>query len=351
MDFLNTTFYGNSIRDWGIAALVGLVTLVALRFIIRVLVKQLAALSERTETGWDDLVSGILRKTKLVFIVVVAIFVASLVLTLPSEVGQLLTSVTVIALLAQGGIWATAAISFWLDRYRKRQAPEDRAAVTTVTAMGFVGKLVLWSVVLLLALENLGVDVTTLVAGLGVGGIAVALAVQNVLSDLFASLSIVLDKPFVIGDFLVIDSYLGTVEHIGIKTTRLRSLSGEELIFSNTDLLGSRIRNYGRMSERRVVFTVGVTYETPREKLEKIPQIIQQAVEAQDGTRFDRSHFMKFGDFSLDFETVYYVQVPDYKTYMDIQQAINLQLCARFEEDGIAFAYPTQTLYVSKEQS
>ncbi|MGD8498895.1 MAG: mechanosensitive ion channel family protein, partial [Chromatiales bacterium] len=217
------------------------------------------------------------------------------------------------------------------------------------TAVGFVARLVLWSIILLLALDNLGVDVTALVAGLGVGGIAVALAVQNILSDLFASLSIVLDKPFAVGDFLIIDSFLGSVEHVGLKTTRLRSLSGEQLVFSNTDLLGSRIRNYGRMFERRVVFKIGVTYQTPRDKLTKIPGIIKEAIEAQDKTRFDRSHFNEYGEFSLNFESVYYIQGPDYNLYMDIQQAINLLIHERFEEEGIEFAYPTQTLFLARQ--
>jgi small-conductance mechanosensitive channel len=201
-----------------------------------------------------------------------------------------------------------------------------------------------------LALDNLGVNVTALVAGLGVGGVAVALAVQNILGDLFASLSIVLDKPFVLGDFIIVGELLGAVENIGIKTTRVRSLSGEQLIFSNNDLLNSRIRNFGRMAERRVVFQLGVVYGTPKAKLEQIPAIIRSAIEAQQQTRFDRSHFAGYGDFSLDFENVYYVLDRDYNVYMDIQQAINLEIYGRFAEDGIEFAYPTQTLYLQREQ-
>jgi small-conductance mechanosensitive channel len=174
----------------------------------------------------------------------------------------------------------------------------------------------------------------------------VALAAQNILGDLFASLSIVLDKPFVMGDFIIVGSQMGTVEKVGLKTTRVRALSGEQLIFANTDLLQSRIQNFKRMQERRVVFTIGVLYETPREKLAEIPRIIREIVESQDGTRFDRSHFKEFGDFSLNFETVYYVQVPDYNVYMDVQQAINLAMFERLAAEGIEFAYPTQKLYV-----
>ena len=195
-------------------------------------------------------------------------------------------------------------------------------------------------------LDNLGYNVTALIAGLGVGGVAVALAVQNILGDLFASLSILFDKPFVVGDFLIVDEHMGSVEHVGLKTTRVRSLSGEQLIFSNSDLLKSRLRNYGRMYERRVAFQTGVTYETPREKLKLIPGIMRAAIEAQQKTRFDRSHFAAYGDFSLNFETVYYVLGPDYNLYMDIQQAINLQIHEQFEAAGIEFAYPTQVLHL-----
>ncbi len=212
--------------------------------------------------------------------------------------------------------------------------------------LGFVLRLGVWTIVLLLLLGNLGVQITPLLAGLGVGGIAVALAAQNVLGDLFASLSIVLDKPFAVGDFLIIGDFLGTVEQVGIKTTRLRSLSGEQLVFSNNDLLNSRIRNYGRMYERRVLFSIGVTYQTPSEKLRRIPRIVREAVEAQDRVRFDRSHFKEYGDFALVFETVYYVLAADYNIYMDIQQAINLRIYEQFEAEGIEFAYPTQTVYV-----
>ncbi len=169
---------------------------------------------------------------------------------------------------------------------------------------------------------------------------------QNILGDLFASLSIVLDKPFIVGDFITVDDMLGSVEYVGLKTTRLRSLSGEQLVFSNSDLLSSRIRNYGRMHERRVLFTVGVIYETPRDKLERIPDLIREAVEAQDRARFDRSHFMGYGDFSLDFETVYYVLTRDYNIHMDVQQEILFGIHERFEQAGIEFAYPTRKLFL-----
>lgn len=349
MELLNTSFYDNTLSTWLIALLVAVVTAVVLRILKALGGRHIARLAARTETTWDDALVELLRHTKWLFLLIVALFAGSLLLALPVRVRGIANAVAAVALIVQAGIWLNAVILFWLEGYRQRKLKEDPASVTTMSAVSFVGRLVLWLVILLLVLDNLGVNVTALVAGLGVGGIAVALAVQNILGDLFASLSIILDKPFTVGDFLIIDDCMGSVEHIGLKTTRIRSLSGEQLVLSNADLLGSRIRNYGRMFERRVVFNLGVTYQTPREKLIKIPTIIREAVEAQASTRFDRSHFKEYGDFSLNFETVYYVLVPDYNTYMDIQQAINLRTHERFEEEAIEFAYPTQTLHLVRE--
>ncbi|MBT8088325.1 MAG: mechanosensitive ion channel family protein, partial [Gammaproteobacteria bacterium] len=233
----------------------------------------------------------------------------------------------------------------------EQQLEEDAGAVAAMDIVSFLVRVAIWTVVVLVALDNLGVNITALVAGLGVGGIAVALAAQNIIGDLFASLSIVLDKPFVLGDFLVIDGLAGTVESVGLKTTRVRSLSGEQLVFSNNDLLNSRIRNFGRMQERRVPFSIGVTYQTPAEKLEQIPRIVEDILSHQDGARFDRAHFQKFGDFSLLFEIVYYVESSDYTLFMDIQQAINMEIFRRFEEAGIDFAYPTQSIFLNRDDT
>jgi small-conductance mechanosensitive channel len=185
-----------------------------------------------------------------------------------------------------------------------------------------------------------------MIAGLGVGGVAVALAVQSILGDLFASLSIVIDKPFVIGDFVIVDEYMGTIEHVGLKTTRIRSLGGEQIVFSNSDLLKTRIRNYKRMRERRVLFGFGVLYQTPIDVVEKIPDLMRAIVEARKNVRFERAHFKAFGESSLDFEVVYWMLDPDYNLYMDVQQAINLEMLRVFEREGIGFAYPTRTLVI-----
>jgi small-conductance mechanosensitive channel len=348
LGMLEYSILGNSLQNWLIALCIATVTLSALYLIKRLGLSRLTALAKQTENTWDDAVADMLSRTRSPFIVIVALFLGSLSLTFGSEHRQIIYSIAAIALLVQGGLWLNSLLVFRLKQDQEQRKKTDPASVAAVNAMGFVGRLFLWAVVLLLVLDNLGIDVTALVAGLGVGGIAVALAVQNILGDLFASLSIVLDKPFTIGDFLIIDDYLGSVEHIGLKTTRIRSLSGEQLVFSNTDLLKSRIKNYGRMFERRVVFNIGVTYQTPHDKLQRIPAIIREAVEAQEPVRFDRSHFRSYEDFSLVFETVYYALSPDYNIYMDIQQAINLQIHASFEQEDIEFAYPTQTLFIEK---
>jgi small-conductance mechanosensitive channel len=336
----------NSLQNWLIALGVVVFALFVMLLVRRVGVARLKTLSGRTENIWDDGVTDMLSRTRSQFLLIVALFLGSLFLTLSDQYRQIVYSIAAIALVLQGGLWINALVVFWLKTDEQRRKETDPASVAAVGAMGFVGRLVLWALVLLLVLDNLGVNVTALVAGLGVGGVAVALAVQNILGDLLASLSIVLDKPFTLRDFLIIDDHMGSVEHIGLKTTRLRSLSGEQLVFSNADLLGSRIKNYGRMYERRVVFHIGVTYQTPHDKLKRIPDIIRNAVEAQKPVRFDRAHFQTFGDFALTFETVYYVLRADYNLYMDIQQAINLQIYAEFEREGIEFAYPTQTLFV-----
>jgi small-conductance mechanosensitive channel len=311
-------------------------------------IRQFTRLGEQHDVTVFPALRELLRSTRWLFMLVVALFLASLTLTIPDKTQHILTKLAVISLLIQAGAWAGAVLRVSLQRYRRDQVQKDPASVTTLNLINFVGRLFIWTIVLLLVLDNLGVNITALVAGLGVGGIAVALALQTILGDLFASLSIVLDKPFVVGDFLKVGEMLGTVENVGLKTTRLRSLSGEQLVFANSDLLNSRIQNFGRMFERRVVFEIGVTYQTPRDKLRLIPQIIREGVEAQQKTRFDRSHFRAYGDFALLFESVFFVLGPDYNQYMDIQQAILLHIHERFEQEGIEFAYPTQTLFVQK---
>jgi small-conductance mechanosensitive channel len=338
--------FNNSVLAWLIAvtiALVSVLVLLVLRRWIRAYHRKLLA---TPETEILEIPLQVLSRTTAAFFVVLAIYLGSQSLTMGPVTQRILQSAITIALFWQAGVWAVAAAAAWLERKRRRSLATDRAAIGSLGIIGFIANVVIWALVLLLTLDNLGVDITALVAGLGIGGIAVALAVQNVLGDLFASLSITLDRPFVVGDFLAVGEFLGSVEYIGIKSTRLRSLSGEQIIMSNSDLLSSRVRNYGRMSERRVVFGTSITYETPLELIEQVPGLIRGIVEAQADTRFDRSHFAKHGAASLDFETVYFVLSADFNKYMDIQQAINMRLHREFAGLGIEFAYPTQRLLI-----
>lgn len=348
LEWVQYELFGNSLLNWGIGAGIFFGIWIALLLVRRVLNKRLRILAERRDMLALQIADEVIDSTKQWFLFVMAAVIGSRFWNLTPSAESVVAKATIIAFVIQAGLWTVNTILTIIEARRKEELAENREAVAAMDVLSFVFRVVIWTLVLLLILDNLGVNITALVAGLGVGGIAVALAAQNILGDLFASLSIVLDKPFVVGDFLIIGEHLGSVEKVGIKTTRLRSLSGEQLVFSNNDLLGSRIRNYGRMYERRVVFSLGVTYQTSAEKLKKIPEMIREIVEAQEKVRFDRAHFQKYGDFALVFEVVYYVLSPDYIRYMDIQQAINLKIFESFEKENIDFAYPTQTLYVNK---
>ena len=344
-EFFERRYYGNDTGTWLIALAI-VVGVTALLWLVRhVLVRRFDARAAQTKNHWDDLAVALLKRTRLYVFLLIAVLIAIRVVRLSVAFDRWVHVVTVVLLLFQGAVWGNTVIGFYVRRLTaQRQAIADTSSATTIRALGFLAQLVMWAVVLLMVMSNLGIDITALVAGLGIGGIAIALAVQNILGDLFGALSIVLDKPFVVGDFIAVDAYQGTVEHIGIKTTRLRSLSGEQIIVSNADLLKSRIRNYKRMFERRIQFGIGVVYDTPHATLARIPGMIRAAVEAQPKARVDRVHFKGFGESSLDFETVYFVASPDYTAYMDIQQAVTLEIVRLFEADGIDFAFPTRTI-------
>lgn len=351
LKWLEYEFFGNSLSNWAVGATVFVVLFLGLLLVRRVLRGRFTRLAASKDVKAIKVAAHALDRTKGWFLLLISAYVGSRFWVLPDQVDTVATSIATIVTLWQAGLWAAGASLHFIHLRRAEELKEDPESVAAMDVFSFLVAVVIWSVVLLLTLDNLGVNITALIAGLGVGGIAVALAAQNILGDLFASLSIVLDKPFVVGDFLIIGDFLGSVEKVGIKTTRLRSLSGEQLVFSNNDLLSSRIRNYGRMFERRIVFSVGVTYQTKAQQIKDIPGILRAAVEAQDHVRFDRAHFQKYGDFALVFEIVYYVTVPDYAVYMDVQQAINLYIFEEFENAGIEFAYPTQTLYVQRPEA
>lgn len=342
-------FLGNDLVSWLLAVAGTCVLYLALGLFLRVFRKNLERLCKRSMVVADKLVLAALGSTKQLALFVVALWGGLRFVDLGDAEGAFDLAL-IVAVTLQAAIWVNKGISQYLVHYTNVRKDENPGSISAVQALSFVIRVIVWSIALLLIIDNLGYEVTALVAGLGIGGIAIALAVQNILGDLFASLSIVLDKPFVVGDFIIVGDLLGVVDRIGIKTTRVRSLSGEQLVFANSDLLNSRIRNFKRMYERRVAFNFGVTYQTTPEQLESVPPMIKEIVTELDHARFDRAHFMRFGESSFDYEVVYYVLSPDFNIYMDIQQALNLGIYRGLQERGIEFAYPTRTLYVKEER-
>jgi small-conductance mechanosensitive channel len=337
----------NDLESWLIAAAIMTAVLIVLATARFVATRIASAIAQRTSLGLAGLLEQVIRGTKLWLLLPLAFYAGASALELPDKAGRLIDALAVLGLMLQAAIWINRFIQGGLQRKIEERRGVDGESVTALTLLGFGARVLVWTLVLLLVLDHLGFNITALVTGLGIGGVAIALAVQNILGDLFASLSIVLDKPFVVGDFVVIENLRGNVEQIGIKTTRIRSLDGELIVFSNADLLKSRIRNFKRMQERRLLFGFGVTYQTPADKLERIPAMVKEIIENKAHTRFDRAHFKEYGDSSLNFEVVYHVLKPEFGFAMDIQQAINLELFRRFAAEGIDFAYPTRTLYVN----
>ncbi len=342
----DTLLFGITLAEWGQGLGTGAVVYAALMLVRRVLTRRLGALAARTANRWDDLIVLVVQRTHALTLFTVAVWSALTVLDTPDSVRHVIQIISVLVAAMQLGIWGNLIIAHVLDTKVSELQSTDPSSATTLNGVTMLARGLLVVILVLLTMANLGINISALVAGLGIGGVAIALATQNILGDLFASLSIVLDKPFVVGDFVVVGDLMGTVEHVGLKTTRLRSLSGEQLVFANADLLGSRIRNFKRMSERRVVFTIGVTYQTSASTLAGIPGQLREVVSGQDGVRFDRAHFKSCDDSALTFEVVYYVLDPDYNRFMDTQQQVLLAIVARFEEERIDFAYPTRTVYV-----
>jgi len=336
LQLLDVVVLGNPLSDWGIAvALAAAIVLVTAALKPR-MQHRLALLAARTETRVDDALLRALESTKLALIVVVGLYLGSNYLSLPEKAGKFLEWICTIAVFLQLGLWLGALLDFWLGR--SRVATQGQGVSYSISAVSFLCRLVLWILIALLALDNLGVNVTALVAGLGVGGIAVALAVQNILGDMFASLSIVVDKPFVEGDFIIIENYMGTVENIGLKTTRVRGLDGEQIIFSNSDLLKARVRNTKRQYDRRVALDFGVFPDATPEQLEQIPGLVRQIIEAQKQVRFERAHFARIAENAMRFECIYWVLSPDFNLHMDIQQSINLALMRALRDKGVRLA-------------
>jgi len=349
--FFQQTYFQNRVIDYIISIAIFILLAISIQIIKRIVLKLLQTWAKKTTSKIDDkFVKAFEEKIKpfLNLIYLGAFYISIKQLTIDSHIERFF-NIFVIILLTFFGIRFLLSITIYgLETYWVKKE-KDLAKKQALKGIITVIRIIVWSIVLIILLDNLGVKISALVAGLGIGGIAIALAAQTVLGDLFSCFIIFFDRPFVIGDFIIIDEFKGTVDHIGLKTTRLISLGGEQLIFSNTDLTNSRIRNYKRMERRRAVFQFGVIYQTTLAQLKKIPQIVEEIITQIPETTFDRAHFASYADFSLNFEVVYHINNSDYKKYMDIQQEINFQLKEAFEKQKIEFAYPTQTVFLSNE--
>jgi len=344
-DFLEEQVAGNPVRSWLYALTAFTAVFVLLSIVKRIAVARLTKLAERTETDIDDLLVDLLKRTGTFFLLAIAIFFAHHWLAVSGEYSGYVRGALRIAMWIQAGLWGLGLVQFGIGRMVRGSPADDPSRTMGASVLGFIGRVIVWSLVLLLCLQAMGQEIGPLLASLGVGGIAVALAAQNILGDLFASITILLDKPFVVGDSVVLGEFVGKVERIGIKTTRLRSITGEEIAVGNNDLVSSRLRNFKHLLDGRQQFTLGVTYQTPPDKVEAIPSILKEIVEATPGTRFGRAHFVRFGDFALIYEVVFFVLSGQKEEAMDAQHRIHVEIHRRFSAEKIEFAYPTQTVY------
>jgi len=345
---LEQVFLGNTVRNYLFAAAVLAAGLVIVKVAVRSFVKRLKRMAQKTTTSFGDFIVKLLEKILLPVLYLSCFYLAAKTLALSEAVGSFLNTIELLIVTFFAARIATVLIGYGIKVYLAKKQ-DDPTLVRSLEGMMGAVKFLVWALAVIILLDNLGFKVSTLLAGLGIGGVAVAIAAQALLKDFFSYFSIVFDHPFKLGDFIIIGDFMGTVEHIGIKTTRIRSLGGEQVIFSNTDLTDSRVRNYKMMEKRRVVFRFNVAYQTTLGKLKEIPALIETIIKGIKDTAFDRAHFFSYGDFSLIFEVVYFVLAPEYNKYMDIQQQINFGIKEEFEKRGIEFAYPTQTVFLAGE--
>ena len=352
-DFLQHVYFYNRVIDYIMATAIFLSSIIIVVILKNTIIRILKKLAQKSTTSIDDRFVEAFQAKMRPFVNLLyfgSFYLGIYQLKIPPLLEKIINMLIIALLIFFGVRFIIAIITYFMESYWiKKESNSTR--ITAIRGIETFVRIIIWSVAVIILLDNFGIEVSALVAGLGIGGIAVALAAQNILGDLFSYFIIFFDRPFEIGDFLIIDNFLGTIEHIGIKTTRIRSLGGEELIFSNTDLVNSRLRNYKRMQKRRVVFQFGVVYQTQLEQLKEIPIIVNSIIQGINRATLDRVHFASYGDFSLNYEVVYYVNSRDYNQYMDIQQEINFKLKEEFEKRDIEFAYPTQTLFFSKEEN
>ncbi|UFX83376.1 mechanosensitive ion channel family protein [Candidatus Absconditicoccus praedator] len=343
---LSTVFFGNTVFEYIFAFLMFLFVFFVLRIFRAVILKKLSNIFYNTKSEFDSFIIGLIQNTPRYVYITISIYIPLKYLFLPDEIDITIDAIFLVVILLQFIRIATELVKFFLARTLLNE--EDKDSLTTYNLLLVIARVVIWTTSLLFLLINLGFEITPLLASLGVGGIAVAFALQNILQDIFSSISIYLDKPFKIGDFIAVNGNFGTVEKIGIKTTRIRTLQGEQLVVSNQDMTTASVNNFGEMEKRRVVFEFGIVYETPVEKVKTAKEIVKNIFEEDDikyYTELNRVHFKDFGDFSLNFEVVHTFNTSDFDIRMDVQENINIRIMEEFEKNNINFAYPTQVVY------
>jgi len=351
ISMLNIQIFNNTMLDYVLVVVAFFLVLIILRVFRRVVVGKLKKLAKKSKTNIDDYIIQAIYDIGWPAYILLSVIVSFKFISVPDVASLLLFVVTTVVVT----YYATKAISHFIvlastKILSSKTEGEEEIDTSVIDVIRKIVIALIWLLVILFILSGFGVDITGAVVGLGAGGIVIGFALQNVMSDLFASFSIYFDKPFKKGDFIIIGDDLGTVEKIGIQSTRIKTLQGQQLIVSNRELTSTRVNNYKRMDKRRVAFSFGVTYDTPSKKLERINAIVKEIIDSTGHAALDRVHFKAFGDFSLNFEVVYHVDTNDYNVYMDVQQAINFELKKRLEKLGIEFAFPTQTLYVNKKK-
>jgi small-conductance mechanosensitive channel len=344
MDFLQREFFHNTVLNY--AEFLGTLALgFALVFALgRIALKRIAAYQEKTQTPYGELILSGIKRYVLPSAYFAVFYYCTRILTLDAKLSKVVGCLTTLFAIVMGTMFISSIVAYFFTRLSRGK---DESGALAVKWLMRITKGVIWGLAFILFLDNIGVKITSLVTGLGIGGVAIAFAAQSALTDIFCFFTIFFDKPFEIGDFIIAGDHMGTVEHIGVKTTRLRAIGGEQLIVSNTDLTGSRIRNYKTMQQRRVSFTLGITYDTPADKLREIPEYIMEIVEHTEDATFSRAHFASFGTYCLNIEVVYFVLSGDYDRYMEINQRINLAIKECFEQHGVAFALPTTLVQIA----
>ncbi|MFA6277214.1 MAG: mechanosensitive ion channel family protein [Pedobacter sp.] len=345
---LNQIIWNNSVYQWGFAFIISAGLCLIIKLFKKWGLRKAKKWAQNTQTNWDDFIINTLETAGIPLLYISSVYFGLKMLVFDEKIDQVihvayLVTITFYILKIVSSAFRKFVHSF-IKREENGEGKEKQAAGLIIIA-----NVIIWILGSIFLIDNLGYNVTTLIAGLGVGGIAIALAAQTVLGDLFSYFVIFFDRPFEIGDFVVVGDKNGVIEYIGIKTTRIRTLSGEQLICSNTDLTNSRLHNFKRMERRRILFSLGVTYQSTHQQLSIIPELVREIINAKTKLQYDRGHFSGYGDFSLNFEFVYYVLDADYNIYMDNQQEVYLEIFQAFKKEGIEFAYPTQTLFLQKE--